>query len=58
MYVALARGTVTLVAPSVATYPLVTAVLSGLFLPYIRLTRSLVADIIVAVSGVAPLLVD
>jgi uncharacterized membrane protein len=58
MYVALARGTVTLFAPSVATYPLVTVVLSGLFLPYIRLTRSLVAGIIVAVSGVAPLLVD
>jgi len=58
IHVALARGTVTLVAPSVTAYPLVTAVLSALFLPHIRLTRCLVAGIIVTVSGIAPLPAD
>ena len=58
IHVALARGRVTLVAPSVTTYPLVTVVLSALFLSYIRLTQCLFAGIIVTASGVAPLLAD
>ena len=58
IHMALARGTVTLVAPLVTTYSLVTVVLSALFLPHIRLTQCLFAGIIVTASGVAPLLAD
>lgn len=52
LYAALARGSVTLVAPLAATYPLVTLALSALLLRSERITGVLVAGIAVTVAGV------
>jgi len=57
MYGAIALGPITLVSPTVATYPLVTLVLSSIFLKNVRLTRSLIFGVITMVMGVASLLV-
>ena len=56
MYAALARGSVTLVSPLVATYPLVTLALSGLLLRAAGLTAQLCLGVAVTVAGVALLL--
>jgi drug/metabolite transporter (DMT)-like permease len=52
LYAALGAGPVTLVAPLVATYPLVTVVLSAIFLAHVRITARLVTGVIVTVAGV------
>ena len=56
MYVALAKGQVSMVSPIVATYPLFTLVLSLLMLRHDRITPRLAAGAIVTVAGVAVLL--
>jgi drug/metabolite transporter (DMT)-like permease len=57
MYAALGRGPVTLVSPLVATYPLVTVVLSSALLKGERLDAPLIAAIAATVGGVILLLV-
>ena len=56
LYAALARGSVVLVAPLAATYPLVTLALGALLLRSERMTGALVAGILITVAGVAMLL--
>jgi drug/metabolite transporter (DMT)-like permease len=57
MYAALGRGPVTLVSPLVATYPLVTLLLSSAFLKHERVDASLVAAITATIGGVILLLI-
>ncbi len=57
MYVALARGQVSMVSPIVATYPLFTLVLSMLLLRHERVTPRMAGGAILTVAGVAMLLV-
>jgi drug/metabolite transporter (DMT)-like permease len=57
MYAALGRGPVTLVSPLIATYPLVTLVLSFRFLKRERVDVRLVAAVAITVGGVVLLLV-
>ena len=57
MYAALGRGPVTLVSPLVATYPLVTLLLSSAFLKRERVDASLVAAITATIGGVILLLI-
>lgn len=52
MYTALARAPVSTVAPIVATYPLMTALLSVLFLPGERLSPRMVAGAAITVAAV------
>ena len=52
LYAALGAGPVTLVAPLIATYPLVTVALSALVLTNVRITARLVAGTALAVGGV------
>jgi drug/metabolite transporter (DMT)-like permease len=56
MYAALARGPVALVAPLVATYPLVTLVLGAVLLRGVRIGPRIVAGVTVTVAGVVLLL--
>lgn len=56
LYAALARGSVTLVAPLVATYPLVTVILTRVFLGGTRIEMRTSIGIALTVSGVALLL--
>lgn len=56
MYAALARGSVTLVSPLVATYPLATLALSAVLLKSVRLEWGVVAGVGATVLGVALLL--
>lgn len=56
MYAALGRGPVTLVSPLIATYPLVTVLLSSLLLKRERIDAPLVAAITATVGGVILLL--
>ena len=56
LYAALGAGPVSLVAPLVATYPLVTVGLSALLLAHVRITARLVAGVIVTVAGVVLIL--
>ena len=56
MYVALARGRVSLVSPIVATYPLFTLALNMLFLRQDRVTQRVAAGAVLTVAGVAVLL--
>jgi drug/metabolite transporter (DMT)-like permease len=56
MYMALARGPVTLVAPIIALYPLITLTLSALLLSDQRLTKWLVAGTLISIAGVILLL--
>jgi drug/metabolite transporter (DMT)-like permease len=56
MYVALAKGRVSLVSPIVATYPLFTLALSMLILRHERVTPRLAAGAVLTVAGVALLL--
>ena len=57
LYAALARGSVVLVAPLAATYPLITLGLAALLLRSERITASVTAGIFITVAGVALLLV-
>jgi drug/metabolite transporter (DMT)-like permease len=57
MYAALGRGPITLVAPLIATYPLVTLLLSFRLLKRERLDLRLVAAVAMTVGGVVLLLV-
>lgn len=57
MYAALARGPVALVSPLVATYPLVTLVLSRLVLREVVLGSQAVIGVVVTVAGVVLLVV-
>lgn len=56
LYGALARGSVALVAPLTATYPLVTLALTVLLLRSERITATIVAGVSATVTGVAMLL--
>jgi drug/metabolite transporter (DMT)-like permease len=56
LYAALTRGSIVLVAPLAATYPLVTLALGALLLRTERITAQLFAGILVTVIGVAMLL--
>jgi drug/metabolite transporter (DMT)-like permease len=56
-YAALGRGPVTLVAPLIASYPLITLVLSAAFLKEERLTPQLMTAIAVTVAGLIVLIV-
>lgn len=58
MYAALGRGPVTLVSPLVATYPLVTVLLSSAFLKRERVDALLIAAVTATVSGVVLLLIS
>jgi drug/metabolite transporter (DMT)-like permease len=57
LYVALGAGPVTLVAPLVATYPLVTVLLSAILLAHVRVTPRLVAGTAITVIGVVLILI-
>jgi drug/metabolite transporter (DMT)-like permease len=57
LYAALGHGPVALVAPLVASYPLVTLLLSFVFLKHERIGPQLVAAVAVIVSGVVLLIV-
>jgi drug/metabolite transporter (DMT)-like permease len=57
MYAALGRGPVTLVSPLIASYPLVTLLLSFRFLKCERVDARLVAAVAITVGGVVLLLV-
>jgi drug/metabolite transporter (DMT)-like permease len=57
LYAAVGAGPVTLVAPLIATYPLVTVALSALVLTNVRITARLVAGTALAVGGVILILV-
>lgn len=52
LYAAVQNGPITLVAPLLATYPLVTVVLSALVLSHVRITVRLVAGTLLTVCGV------
>ena len=56
LYLAVGAGPVTLVAPLIATYPLVTVGLSALFLTNVRITPRLVSGVVMTVAGVALIL--
>ena len=56
LYLAVGAGPVTLVAPLIATYPLVTVGLSALVLSNVRITPRLVAGVVMTVAGVALIL--
>jgi drug/metabolite transporter (DMT)-like permease len=56
MYAALGRGTVTLVSPLVATYPLVTLALSHVFLRHEKVTGNVIAGVGATVIGIVLLL--
>jgi drug/metabolite transporter (DMT)-like permease len=57
MYAALGRGPVALVSPLIASYPLVTVLLSGALLKGERASLQLAAGVVVTVSGVVLLVV-
>ncbi|MBV8108320.1 MAG: EamA family transporter, partial [Hyphomicrobiales bacterium] len=57
MYSALGRGPVSLVSPLIATYPLVTLLLSVRFLKRERIDARLAAAVAVTVGGVVLLLI-
>jgi drug/metabolite transporter (DMT)-like permease len=57
MYAALGRGSVALVSPLVASYPLVTLLLSLAFLKQERISLQLVAGVAVTVGGVVLLII-
>jgi len=52
LYAAVGAGPITLVAPLIATYPLVTVGVSAIVLTNVRITARLVAGSVLAVSGV------
>jgi drug/metabolite transporter (DMT)-like permease len=57
LYAAVGAGRVAVVAPLIATYPLVTMGLSAIFLTNVRITARLVAGVALAVGGVVFILI-
>ena len=57
LYAAVGAGPVTLVAPIVATYPLMTVAMSALVLAHVKITPRLVLGTAMAVAGVVLILV-
>lgn len=57
LFAAVRHGPITLVAPLVAIYPLVTVLLSGILLHHVRITARIVAGTALAVAGVALVLI-
>ena len=53
MFAAVRHGPITLVAPVVAVYPLVTILLSTVMLKHIAITPRIVGGTVLAVAGVA-----
>jgi drug/metabolite transporter (DMT)-like permease len=53
LFAAVRHGPITLVAPLVAIYPLVTVVLSSIMLEHVRITPRIVAGTVLSVAGVA-----
>ena len=53
LFAAVRNGPITLVAPLVAVYPLVTVVLSAAMLHHVRITARIVAGTVLTVAGVA-----
>jgi uncharacterized membrane protein len=53
MFAAVRHGPITLVAPIVAVYPLVTVLLSTVMLKYIAITPRIVGGTVLTVAGVA-----
>ena len=56
LFAAVRNGPITLVAPLLAVYPLVTVILSALFLKHIAITLRIVAGTVLTVVGVAMVL--
>jgi drug/metabolite transporter (DMT)-like permease len=57
LFAAVRNGPITLVAPLVAVYPLVTVVLSAVMLKHVRITARIVIGTVLTVAGVALVLV-
>jgi drug/metabolite transporter (DMT)-like permease len=57
LFAAVRHGPITLVAPLVAIYPLVTVVLSSIMLKHVRITPRIVAGTLLSVAGVALVLI-
>jgi drug/metabolite transporter (DMT)-like permease len=57
LFAAVRHGPITLVAPLVAIYPLVTVVLSSIMLKHVRITPRIVAGTVLSVAGVALVLI-
>jgi drug/metabolite transporter (DMT)-like permease len=57
LFAAVRNGPITLVAPLVAIYPLVTVILSAVTLKHIRITARIVAGTVLTVAGVALVLI-
>jgi uncharacterized membrane protein len=56
LYAALGAGPVTVVAPLVATYPLVTVIFSAIALTHVPITARLVGGVALTVAGVVLIL--
>ena len=57
LFAAVRHGPITLVAPLVAIYPLVTVLLSAILLHHVRITARIVAGTALTVAGVALVLI-
>lgn len=57
LFAAVRNGPITLVAPLIAIYPLVTVILSAIMLKHIRITARIVAGTVLTVAGVALVLI-
>jgi drug/metabolite transporter (DMT)-like permease len=53
LFAAVRHGPITLIAPLVAIYPLVTVILSAVMLKHVAITRRIVAGTVLTVAGVA-----
>jgi uncharacterized membrane protein len=53
LFAAVRYGPITLIAPLVAIYPLVTVILSAIMLKHVSITRRIVAGTVLTVAGVA-----
>jgi uncharacterized membrane protein len=57
LFAAVRNGPITLVAPLVAIYPLVTVILSAVMLKHVSITPRIVAGTVLTVAGVALVLI-
>ena len=57
LFAAVRHGPITLVAPLVAIYPLVTVVLSSIMLKHVQITPRIVAGTVLSVAGVSLVLI-
>jgi drug/metabolite transporter (DMT)-like permease len=53
LFAAVRNGPITLIAPLVAIYPLVTVILSAMMLKHVAITRRIVAGTVLTIAGVA-----